>query len=357
MTIVIYIATQMMRLQFLFRLVWISLLLMSVQMQAQQTSAIKNLVFEGAGIRGIAYCGAIRALEENGITNGIEKVGGTSAGAITALTLSLGYTADEIAGIVSGTDFKKFNDGKFLFAGGINRVAKYFGWYRGQRFTKWLEKIIESKTGDADITFQQLRDRGFKDLYVTATCLNKQQLVILSRETYPNMRVKDAVRISMSIPLYFEAVFVDTLGNVLAHPKNKSGLDIMIDGGLTGNFPIRIFDSTKYVNASAQNSFAANAATIGFRIDRDEQIINDKNAGELAPMPVGNIKDYSNALYNIVIENLNRQTLSAEDWKRTVSISDGKIGPRIRRLSKTEIDTLMQNGLTATNNYLQHKEQ
>lgn len=346
----------MMRLQFLFT-AFLMLLLVSLQMQAQQSGVIKNLVFEGAGIRGIAYCGAIRALEDGGVTKGIEKVGGTSAGAITALTLSLGYSADEIAGIVSGTDFKKFNDGKFLFAGGINRVVKYFGWYRGKRFTNWLEKIIASKTGDADITFQQLHDRGFKDLYVTATCLNKQQLVILSRETYPNMRVKDAVRISMSIPLYFEAVFVDTFGNVVAHPKNKNGLDIMVDGGLTGNFPIRIFDSTKYINASAQNSFAANGATVGFRIDRDEQIISDKSAGSLAPMPVGNIKEYSNALYNIVIENLNRQTLSADDWKRTISISDGKIGPRIRRLSKTELDTLMQNGLTATKNYLQLKAQ
>lgn len=333
----------MMRLHFLFKYGFILLLLCSMRLQAQQNVAIKNLIFEGAGIRGIAYCGAIRALEEEGVTEHIEKVGGTSAGAITALTLSLGYTANEIAGIVSGTDFKKFNDGKFLFAGGINRVSKYFGWYRGQRFTKWLEKIIDSKTGDADITFQQLHDRGFKDLYVTATCLNKQQLIILSRENYPNMRVKDAVRISMSIPIYFEAVFVDTAGNVVAHPKNKSGLDIMIDGGLTGNFPITIFDSAKFVND----------AVLGFRIDRDEQIINDKNGGALAPMPIGNIKEYSNALYNIVIENLNRQTLSADDWKRTVSISDGKIGPRIRRLSKAEIDTLMENGVRATKNYLQ----
>lgn len=326
-------------------------------MQAQQQAPIKNLVFEGAGIRGIAYCGAIRELEENDITKGVEKVGGTSAGAITALTLSLGYTADEITRIVTKTDFKKFNDGKFLFAGGINRISKYFGWYRGERFSKWLEKIIIEKTGDADITFEQLHTRGFKDLYVTATCLNKQQLVILSRETYPSMRVKDAVRISMSIPLYFEAVFVDTAGNVVTHPKNKDGLDVMADGGLTGNFPIRIFDSTRYVNAAAQNSFFPNTATIGFRIDREEQIVNDKNAGALAPMPVGNIKEYSSALYNIVIENLNRQTLSTDDWKRTVSINDGKIGPRIRRLSKTEIDALMENGRMATKNYLQNIDQ
>ena len=39
-----------------------------------------------------------------------------------------------------------------------------------------------------------------------------QELVILSNETYPKMKVKDAVRISMSIPIYFQAVFVDSIG-------------------------------------------------------------------------------------------------------------------------------------------------
>ena len=324
-----------------------------IRAQQQDSLTVRNLIFEGAGIRGIAYCGAIRELEDQGLMKGIERVGGTSAGAITALTLSLGYTAEEIADIISETDFKKFNDGKYFFAGGINRVNRYFGWYRGERFNKWLEKMIEAKTGNADLTFEELHQRGFKDLYVTATCLNKQQLVILSRETYPNMRVRDAVRISMSIPLYFEAVFIDTSGNVIKKPKKKNGLDVMVDGGFTGNFPIKIFDSTRYVPAvSSTNGFVLNPATIGFRIDRAEQIINDSAAVGLAPMPVSNIKEYAGAFYNIIIENLNRQVLSAEDWKRTVSISDGKIGPKIRRLSKEEIDVLMENGKNATRKHL-----
>ena len=302
---------------------------------------IQNLVFEGAGIRGIAYCGAIRELENKNMLQQVERVGGTSAGAITALTLSLGYTADEIASIIADTDFKKFNDGRYMFAGGINRLRKYFGWYRGQQFSAWLEGLITAKTANANITFEQLYRQGFKDLYVTATCLNRQQLVILSRHTYPSMRVKDAVRISMSIPFYFEAVFVDSAGNVVTRPRKKTDLDVMVDGGLTGNFPIHMFDS----------SGIANMATIGFRIDRDEQIASDRDTRSLAAMPVNNIKEYGNAFYNMVIENLNRQSLSAADWQRTISISDGKIGPKIRRLSKTEIDTLVSNGRTATSNY------
>ncbi|MEO5563711.1 MAG: patatin-like phospholipase family protein [Chitinophagaceae bacterium] len=318
-----------------------------------QGSSIKNLVFEGAGIRGIAYCGAIRELESKGLLAGIEKVGGTSAGAVTALCISLGYTSEEITELLYSTNFKKFNDGKFLFPGGINRMNKYFGWYRGEKLSKWLEKIIQKKAGTENLTFEELYNKGFKDLYVTATILNQQKLIVLSRYTYPRMRVKDAVRISMSIPFYFEAPFLDTGGRLVKRPLYKNGLDIMIDGGLTGNFPIHIFDSL--VIGDHNNSLIANENTIGFRIDSDEQIESDKKNKELVKMPVTRFKEYTAAFYNMIIENLNRQSLSPADWKRTVSISDGEIGPRIRKLSKTEISKLIENGNSATKEFFRNK--
>lgn len=311
-------------------------------LQAQYKPPIKNLVFEGAGIRGIAYCGVIREMETLGMMKEIEKTGGTSAGAVVAMLISLGYTGKELEQVIGGTNFKKFNDGRYLFAGGIHRTNKYFGWYRGNSFENWLEKIIVQKTGNADITLEELHQQGFKKLYVTGTCLNKQQLVILSYETYPRMKVKDAVRISMSIPLYFEAVFIDAEGKVVKHPKRKEGLDIMVDGGFTGNFPIRIFDSLPGYNLS----------TLGFRIDSDEQIKNDRTTKNIAPQEVTNLKQYMSAFYNIIIENLNRQPLTPEDWQRTISISDGKIGPRIRKLSAAEINILIENGRKAMKSFL-----
>ena len=323
--------------------VLITFLCFQLQPEAQTKPVIKNLVFEGAGIRGIAYCGAIHEMELTGMMQQVEKVAGTSSGAVVALTISLGYTGSEIQEIITGTNFKKFNDGRYFFAGGINRINKYFGWYRGNRIENWIEEIIKQKTGNADITFKELHQKGFKDLYITGTCLNKQKLIIFSHETYPKMKVKDAVRISMSIPLYFESVFIDKDGNVIQQPKkNAVDLDVMVDGGLTGNFPIRIFDS-----ASVHNE-----ATLGFRIDSDEQIKNDKESKKLAPMPVGNLKEYLNAFYNMAIENLNRQQLTFEDWQRTVSISDGKIGPRIRKLSEEDLTVLIENGRQAMKNFL-----
>ncbi len=203
------------------------LLMRAFAFYAQQP-VIKNLVFEGAGMRGIAYTGAISELEKNGQLEKVERVAGTSSGAITALLISLGYTADEITAIVYRTPFKKFNDGRFFLIGGINRFQKYYGWYRGRQFEKWLSGLIAAKTGDANISFADLRKKGFRQLYVTGTCINKQMLVIFSHETYPNMKVKDAIRISMSIPLYFEAVFLNASGKIINHPKNKEGLDIML---------------------------------------------------------------------------------------------------------------------------------
>lgn len=312
---------------------------------AQTKPVIKNLVFEGAGIRGLAYAAVIIELEARNMLQPIEKIGGTSSGAIVALTISLGYSGKEIQEIIAGTNFKKFNDGNYLFVGGINRTNKYFGWYRGTRLENWLEKIIDQKTGNANITFEELHAKGFKDLYITGTCLNKQQLIVFSYETYPKMKIKDAVRISASIPLYFEAVFINKDGKVIKHPKQKDGLDIMVDGGFTGNFPIKMFDS----------SAMPNLATLGFRIDSDEQVKSDRESKIIAPMPVDNFKQYMNAFYNMVIENLNRQQLSNEDWQRTVSISDGKIGPRIRKLSPEEINILIDNGRQAVKNYLTSK--
>jgi NTE family protein len=316
---------------------------------AAQGNDIKNLVFEGAGLRGIAYCGAIKELESRKLIAGIEKVGGTSAGAVTALCISLGYTSDEIAQLLYATNFKKFNDGRFFFAGGINRMKKYFGWYRGEKLNRWLEKIISDKTGNENITFEELYAKGYKDLYVTATVLNKQKLLILSRYNYPRMKVKDAVKVSMSIPLYFEAPFIDSSGKLIRRPINTQGLDIMVDGGLTGNFPIHIFDSTFIRNS--RREYTANMSTLGFRIDNERQIESDKKDRELVNMPVNNLKEYTAAFYNMMIENLNRQSLSTDDWKRTVSISDAEIAPRIRKLSKAEITELITNGNIATKEY------
>jgi NTE family protein len=281
-------------------------------------------------------------MESKKMMDSIERVGGTSSGAIIALTISLGYSGKEIENIISKTNFKKFNDGNFFFIGGITRLNKYFGWYKGKKFEKWLENMIKEKTGNEKITFEELHQKGFKDLYITGTSLNKQKAVVFSYESYPKMKIKDAVRISSSIPLYFEPVFIDSSGKTFDRPKQKQGFDMMVDGGILENFPIHIFDKQQ-----------PDLYTIGFRIDHGPQIENDKGDRTLAEMPVDDLKQYFGAFYNIVIENLNRQLLTITDWQRTVSISDGDVFPKVRKLSKEEVFILIENGRKAVQNRFQ----
>jgi NTE family protein len=163
------------------------------------------------------------------------------------------------------------------------------------------------------------------------------------------MKVKDAVRISMSIPLYFEAVFIDSLGNVVEHPKNISDFDVMVDGGIIGNYPIFVFDSI--INGTRIPNFN----TIGVRIDTDNQIENDLKNQSLAPLEIQNFSDFMKAFYLIIIENLNRNALIKEDWERTISVSSVGIGPKIKRLSLEQKTALMESGERHARLFLQKK--
>jgi NTE family protein len=311
----------------------------------------RNLVFEGGGVRGIAYAGAILELEQQHAMEHIEKVGGTSVGALAALLVSLGYNAKEIETITSSTKLQKFNDGGFFFVGGLSRMNRKYGWYKGNVIMRWFEKIISEKTGNPEITFREMHEQKFRDLYVTGTSLNHQKLIIFSYENYPDMKVKDALRISVSIPLYFEAVFIDAKGKRISQKNATGNYDIMVDGGITGNFPIFMFDSLS--NQNGQIVRYGNPYTLGLRVDTPEQIFSDHGGRGLVPMEINHFNSYVFAFYSYVLENLNRPILLPIDWKRSISISSGTIGPKIRRLSMEEKAALIQNGQAAVKDFLQ----
>jgi NTE family protein len=312
----------------------------------------KNLVFEGGGMRGISYAGALKELEQRGLLGELEKVGGTSVGAITALTLALGYKAHEIESIIAETNPKKFNDGTFLFFGGVSRLRKQYGWYKGNAFLKWTEVIIARKTGNPNITFQQLHEKKYPDLYVTGTSLNNQKIIVFSYETYPDMMVKDAIRISMSIPFFFRAVFIDASGHVLGKKKERVvPHDIMVDGGFIANYPIDLFDAI-----DSTHTRIPNPNTLGFRLDTPEQVGYDLEKKGLAPVTVQSTKNYVGAFFNFIIENLNRANLTAADWHRTVSIQAALVGPKIKKFTPAERDALIENGRQAMKTFLDQKD-
>lgn len=66
------------------------------------------LILQGGGAKGFAYSGVVEHLEDRGLLKGITKVGGTSAGALMALPIALGYKSQEIMDIVKNGRFAQF---------------------------------------------------------------------------------------------------------------------------------------------------------------------------------------------------------------------------------------------------------
>jgi NTE family protein len=207
------------------------------------TQQFTNLAFKGGGVLGIAYAGALEVLEEQQILQNVQRVAGTSAGAITAALVSLRCTAAEIYQAVQSTNFGSFEDGFDPL-----RIATKYGLYKGDAFLSWMQQQITSKGLPATATFSDFKAKGLPDLRVFATDLNIRGLKEFSVETTPGTIVAEAVRASMSIPLFFEAwQFSNSV------PDNH----IYVDGGTVFNFPITAFDSGN----------AANPQTLGFYLE------------------------------------------------------------------------------------------
>ncbi len=324
---------------------------------AQPAPLYRNLVMEGGGIRGIAYGGALLELEQRGVLAGLQRVGGTSAGAIQAALLAVGYSAPEIVAVVNATPVQRLNDGRFIFFGGTHRLITQYGWYRGDEFSTYLGELVARKTRNPHLTLGELhalaqqQPTRFRDLYTTGTNLTTQRVQVFSYETTPAMRVADAVRISMSIPLYFRAVLLDARNNVIkGDPAPGQPVQVLVDGGLLANFPIDLFDKPRYLPAGLPatpdahgNTF--NPETLGLRLDRAEQIPLDTAATgqrQLAPYDIRDFNTYMAALYTVALENLN--PVQPADRRRTISIDFLNFSPKIKRVTDAQKQQLMDSG-------------
>lgn len=315
----------------------------------------KNLIMEGGGIKGIAYGGALEELEERGVLEDIIRVGGTSAGAIQACLLSLGYTAKEITDIIAETPVESFNDDGFV-AYGSKRLFKKYGWFKGDSFLQTIEKLIAYRTGTKDLSFAELHKLAstypFRDLYVVGVDLTDQQYVVFSHETYPNMRVADAVRISMSIPLYYRAIWLDKDGRVLEERDPEGEAHLFVDGGLLMNYPVNIFDHSKYISGyTGTPTPMFNEETLGFRLERCEQIdFEQREVQGLAPFEIVDFNSYLAALSNVLMRNVSPP--NPRDVSRTVFINDMGISSRVRLVPEDEKKLMMLAGRQGVNEFL-----
>ncbi len=320
----------------------------------------KNLVLEGGGIRGVAYAGAISVLEQQHILFEIEKIAGTSSGAIAGVMISIGYNATEIDSIMRSLPLEEFNDGKGGIFGKYRRARNNYGLYKGEKFTRWIQQLIKYKTSDENFSFAQLhqlhlQNNLYKDFYCTATNLSKQQLEIFSFENTPNMPLALAVRISGGIPLFFEPIILNNQYQKIEKTDTLSFKNYYVDGGMIANYPISIFDTCENGGNPFQcDKIWFNTQTLGIKLERPAQIDSLKNnSNHVPPFLINSFKEYMHAFNTLVLETLNQRYPNREDEKgRTIYISYGTVPATVRKMTPAEKEMLFNNGVAGVTDFL-----
>lgn len=200
----------------------------------------ENLTFEGGGAKGYAYIGALQSLEREGIyPHQIHRVAGTSVGSMFAILTALGCPSEYILSIVP-KDFQSLTkDGTGGRMRSYLRVARTRGMHPGQRLYDFLGQILREKAEDSDITFLQLHARFGRELCIPITNVTRMMTEYCHLKTTPDMPVRVAARMSMSLPVLLEPVTMNSRVHAADEPVVR---DVYVDGGLLCNNPIHVFD-------------------------------------------------------------------------------------------------------------------
>ena len=152
-------------------------------------------LFGGGAIRGMAYIGAVKAMEELGINP--HTLAGSSVGSIIAALLAVGYNAEDLKEVFIKVNFELFKD----ISIGIGPI---FALSKGEVFLEWVRELIEKKFygekykkgANRAVTFKDID----KNLVVITTNLSNFECKEFSRFETPDYEIASAVRISCCMP-------------------------------------------------------------------------------------------------------------------------------------------------------------
>jgi NTE family protein len=281
---------------------------------------IDNLVLSGGGIKGYTYIGVIKALNEKKIK--FKKLVGSSIGSFFALLIVLNYEYDELYNIFSKMEIS-FSDLLSVKIDNIdldnifsNLFCKY-GMDSGDKILKIIKLFIKNKTQNADITLKELYEYNNIELTIATTNLTNRCIEYFNYKTKPDMLVHQAIRASISLPIFFNPVIIDNI--------------YYIDGGITNNLPIDYFDDEEIEK------------TLGISLSC---IKNNDNINSLTNYILGIFKCYIGFLE---LEKINK-------YKNNILILKQDCNPIETNICKTEIDCLIDNGYKKTINHLNNLE-
>lgn len=303
-------------------------------------------VFEGGGVRGIGHVGAVYELERRGYSFG--RVAGSSAGAIVAALLAAGYNGSEIRREMERLDYLRFKERDFWdyfgAAGMMISLLLKYGIYATGGFELWLNRLLMRKK---KLVFADVREGGGYRLRVTASDLTARKLLTLPDDLADFGIVPDAfgiaaaVRMSMSIPIFFEPYRL----------KDKSGqVHYIADGGLLSNYPLWLLDDGKE---------ELRRPVLGFKFVGDEG--EGRCRGRSCAM---NLAEYVKAVAATAMDAGDNRFISnsSGDYARTIRIPvNVRVnGGELQKISATDFDisgeeteALFENGRQAAARFLE----
>jgi NTE family protein len=322
-----------------------------------------DLVFEGGGVKGIALVGALSVLEERGYQ--IQNRAGTSAGAVVATMSAAGFTALQIRDITTSESFSSYMDPTWLekvplirdihmlpwkldspTAAQLISVVFEEGMYKGDVFLAHVREHLGAQNVQ---TFGQLRnpnadpngdERYRYKVQVIVSDLTGQSLLVLPKDSQQMLGVPPddldvalAVRMSMSIPLFFKPVKFQAPTDNKAHT--------MVDGGLLSNFPVWFFDSQG----------TPEWPTFGLKLVSADP--KQSLASDLPPTPVTDFISYLESLISTMWHAHDRLYLAQDQFVRTITIPATGVDSTNFNLTAQDEQNLFDAGRAAAETFLQ----
>ena len=180
-----------------------------------------RIALSGGGMRGLAHIGALEVLQEQGLLKAVKEYIGISAGSFCAFAICIGCSLAELRTVSALLDFSLIQS---ITPETAFKFLDTFGFDSGENMDKLLSVLLRTKGLSPGLTFRELAARDAPRLRVFATDLNTCMPKEFSEALTPHVPIVQALRASMSIPLYFTPV------------QGPDG-HLLVDGGVISHNP------------------------------------------------------------------------------------------------------------------------
>jgi NTE family protein len=220
---------------------------------------------------------------------------------------------------------------------------KDLGIYEGKFFHDWISGLLARKhvTTFGDLVNEDASDPKYRHkLRVIASDVTHRRMLILPDDAPhlgiepDKMLVADAVRMSMSIPIFFEPVM---------HRNPRTGVDhLIVDGGMLSNFPVWLFDADK--------GEPPRWPTFGMLLVEGDPKV--PVAHRVEGRQSGSIIDYIKALASTMMEAHDRLYLEKATFVRTIPIPTLGVSTTEFDITPARVRAIYESGRRAAFDFL-----